>query len=390
MKLVPVQPIPESVYKKVGFYWYETPESPPYIADELIVISPEEGDAYYRAAGELYDLFIAAGQHVIDHRLYEELDIPPTLIPLIEETWNDDAHFHLIGRFDLAGGLDGQPIKLIEFNADTPSLIFEVALIQWLLLRHNNLDEERQYNRLYETLKESFTRIRKYHTPAGEDDSPIPCALFSCFNLGREDENTTRLLEEIAYESGFITSFEYIEDVTFSGEKGIGNSEGEVCDYWFKLVPYELMVSEEPELVKMLTAIVGNRKTVLLNPPYTLLFQSKGLLKILWDLFPRHPLLLETTREPLPGKSWVEKKTFGREGANIRILGPIGELLASTPGEYQNFQAIYQEFTELPRDSAGKSYQAGVFFSYEPCGLGFRRESGIIQNFSQFIGHFVG
>jgi len=390
MKLVPVQPIPESVYKKVGFYWYETPETPPYIADELVVISPEEGDAYYRAAGELYDLFIAAGQHVIDHRLYEELDIPPTLIPLIEETWNDDAHFHLLGRFDLAGGLDGQPIKLIEFNADTPSLIFEVALIQWLLLRHNNLDEERQYNRLYETLKESFTRIRKYHTPAGEDDSPIPCALFSCFNLGREDENTTRLLEEIAYESGFITSFEYIEDVTFSDEKGIGNSEGEICDYWFKLVPYELMVSEEPELVKMLTSIVGNRKTVILNPPYSLLFQSKGLLKILWDLFPRHPLLLETTREPLPGKSCVEKKTFGREGANIRILGPTRELLASTTGGYHNFQSIYQEFTELPRDGTGKSYQAGVFFSYEPCGIGFRRESGIIQNFSQFIGHFVG
>ena len=86
----------------------------------------------------------------------------------------------------------------------------------------------------------------------------------------------------------------------------------------------------------------------------------------------------------------MEKKTFGREGANIRILSPTGELLASTPGEYHNFQSIYQEFIELPRDSAGKSYQAGVFFSYEPCGLGFRRETGIIQNFSQFIGHFVG
>ncbi|MEI6314257.1 MAG: glutathionylspermidine synthase family protein, partial [Syntrophus sp. (in: bacteria)] len=273
---------------------------------------------------------------------------------------------------------------------DTPSLIFEVALIQWLLLRHNRLDEERQYNRLYETLKESFTRIRKLHATTGEDDSPIPCALFSCLNLGTEDENTTRLLEEIAYESGFITSFEYIEDVTFSEKTGIGNSEGEICDYWFKLVPYELMASEEPELVEMLTTITGNRKTVLLNPPYTLLFQSKGLLKILWDLFPHHPLLLETLREPLPGKSWVEKRTFGREGANISILGPTGELLASTTGEYHNFQAVYQEFTELPRDSTGKSYQAGVFFSYEPCGLGFRRERGIIQNFSQFIGHFVG
>lgn len=390
MRLIPVQPVPESVFKKIGFYWYETPESPPYIADELIVITPEEGDAYYRAAGELYDLFIAAGQHAIDHRLYGELDIPPSLIPLIEETWNDEAHFHLLGRFDLAGGLDGQPIKLIEFNADTPSLIFEVALVQWLLLRHNNLDEERQYNRLYETIKESFSRMRKLHSTTGENDGPIPWALFSCLNLGREDENTTRLLEEIAYESGFITSFEYIDDVAFSGENGIANSEGEGCDYWFKLIPYELMASEEPELVKLLTALVEKGKVVLLNPPYTLLFQSKGLLKILWDLFPGHPLLLETAREPRPGKSWVEKKTFGREGANISILGPAGELLANTEGDYGHFRDVYQEFTELPRDRAGNSYQAGVFFSYEPCGLGFRREKGIIQNFSQFIGHFVG
>jgi glutathionylspermidine synthase len=389
MRLIPVQPVPESVFKKLGFYWYETPENPPYIASELIIISPEEGDAYYRAADELYDLFIAAGQHVIEHRRYGELDIPPALIPLIEETWDDEAHFHLLGRFDLSGGLDGQPIKLIEFNADTPSLIFEVALIQWLLLRHNNLDEERQYNRLYETLKETFAKMRKLHTSVGKDDAPIPCALFSCLDMGREDENTTRLLEEIAYESGFITYFEFINDVLFSREKGIASSSGDDCDYWFKLVPYELIASEEPELVEMLTDIVRNRRTVLLNPPYTLLFQSKGLLKILWDLFPRHPLLLETGGEPRAGKSWVEKRTFGREGANISMLGPKGELIACTTGEYGHFQAVYQEYTELPRDISGQSYQAGVFFSSEPCGLGFRRERGIIQNFSQFIGHFV-
>jgi glutathionylspermidine synthase len=389
MKLLPIKPIPESVFQKIGFYWYQTPETPPYIADELIVISPEEGDAYYRAAAELYDLFIEAAQHVIDHRLYDQLDIPPSLIEMIEKTWDDDAHFHLIGRFDLAGGLDGQPIKLIEFNADTPSLIFEVALIQWLLLRHNELDEERQFNRLYETLKESFLKTKSRHRNFGKVDSPIPCALFSCFNLGKEDENTTRLLEEIAYEAGFITSFEYIDDVFFSDEKGIISPEGESFDYWYKLVPYELMTVEEPHLVEILTNIIRRQQAVLLNPPYALLFQSKGILKVLWELFPDHPLLLETAREPSPGKSWVEKKTFGREGANIRILDHTGQELAGTPGDYDRYRAVYQKFAELPRDSEGRLYQAGVFFSCEPCGLGFRRERGIIRNFSQFVGHIV-
>jgi hypothetical protein len=61
-------------------------------------------------------------------------------------------------------------------NADTTSLIFEVALIQWPLLRHNHLD-------------------------------------------------------------------------------------------------YELMTSGKPEFVEMLTAIVGNRKTVILNPLHILPFK---------------------------------------------------------------------------------------------------------------------
>jgi hypothetical protein len=43
----------------------------------------------------------------------------------------------------------------------------------------------------------------------------------------------------------------------------------------------------------------------------------------------------------------------------------------------------------LPADSEGRLYQAGVFFSWEPCGLGFRREKGIIHNLSQFAGHAV-
>ena len=388
METLPVRPIPEDIYNKLGFYWYRSPDENYYVADELVKVSEAEAEAFYDAAGQLYDLYVQAGQHVIDNALYDDLDIPPEMVQPIEESWDDDRNFHLLGRFDLAGGLDGLPVKLIEFNADTPSLIFEVALIQWMLLKHNSLPEEKQYNSLYETMGESFARMRRLHPGFAETDA-IPHALFSCFDSWIEDENTTRLIEEIAYESGFITGFEFIDKVYFSPEEGVATTEGDSYDYWFKIIPYEYIWREEPELLKILTSIVSHGKTVIINPPYAMLFQSKGMLKILWDLFPGHPLLLETDFKPLPGKKCVEKKTFGREGANINFLDERGAVVSGTEGEYGSWRSIFQQYAELPADRDGHLYQAGVFFSYEPCGLGFRRGKGIITNHSQFAGHVI-
>lgn len=390
MKTLAVKPVPDEIYEKLGFYWYTSPQDKSYIADELVVISEAEGDAYYRAANELYDMYIQAGQHVIDQKLYPLLDIPSNLVEMIETSWDDDSHFHLLGRFDLAGGLDGLPIKLIEFNADTPSLIFEVALVQWLLLKHNKMKEENQCNNLYEAIKDNFSRLRAQHPVFGKQDDRIPHALFSCFkDAGEEDENTVRLIEEIAYEAGFITCFEYVEKVFFGAEEGILDKEGNTFDYWFKLLPYEFICLHEPELAPLLTEILRRKRCILLNPPYTLLFQSKGILKVLWDLFPNHPLLLETDFKLLTGKKCVEKRTFSREGDNIRILDAGGNVVSARDGEYGSYGKIYQDWADLPADEEGRLYQAGVFFSYEACGLGFRREKGIIHNQSQFAGHYV-
>jgi glutathionylspermidine synthase len=389
MKIIKVHPVPGDIFEKLGFYWYKSPDKENYVADELVVISEKEGDAYYAAANELYEMFVAAGQHIIDNKLYELCDIPDNLIDLIETSWEDDSHFHLLGRFDFAGGQDGLPIKLIEFNADTPSMIFEVSLIQWMLLRHNGLSEDRQYNSLYETLKESFLRMKELHPDYGPHRDGIPHILFSCMDADLEDENTTRLMEEIAYEAGFITGFEYVHKVHFAANIGVMNGDGDVFDYWYKYLPYECIGREEPELAGLLTEIVKRGKAKLVNPPYTLLFQSKTIMKVLWDIYPCHPLLLETSLQPRCGKKCVEKRTFGREGANIAILDASGGVIQSTDGEYQSFKPVYQDYAALPCDGEGNAYQAGVFFSYEACGLGFRREKGIINNQSQFVGHFV-
>ena len=390
MKLLPVKPVPDDIYDQLGFYWYEAVEDKSYVADELVVVGEKEGDAYYDAANELYDMYVQAGQHIIDHKLYPLLDIPQNLVEMIELSWEDDRHFHLLGRFDLAGGLDGLPIKLIEFNADTPSLIFETALIQWLILKHNKLTEENQFNNLYEAIKESFGRLKKLHPVFGETNGRIPQALFSCVeDAGEEDENTVRLIEEIAYEAGFITGFEYVQKVFFGAEEGILDKEGNAFDYWFKLLPYEYICVYEPELAGLLTGILRRKHCILLNPPYTLLFQSKAIMKVLWDLFPNHPLLLETDTKYLTGKKCVEKPTFSREGDNIRVFDAARNIIDMREGDYAMYGRIYQAWADLPKDSEGRFYQAGVFFSSEACGLGFRREKGIIHNQSQFAGHYV-
>ncbi len=80
---------------------------------------------------------------------------------------------------------------------------------------------------------------------------------------------------------------------------------------------------------------------------------------------------------------------FGREGANVRILDATGSTLEANDGPYGNFKPIYQEYVELPKDAKGNSYQAGVFFAYEACGLGFRRGGKILGNMSKFVGHVL-
>ena len=80
---------------------------------------------------------------------------------------------------------------------------------------------------------------------------------------------------------------------------------------------------------------------------------------------------------------------FGREGANTTILDVNSRPLASTDGPYAHYKNIYQEFVEMPKDAAGNHYQAGVFYIWEACGLGFRRGGAIIDNMSKFSGHIV-
>jgi len=192
----------------------------------------------------------------------------------------------------------------------------------------------------------------------------------------------------MASDAGFVTAFEYLENVHFD-EEGVYDSNENSYEYWFKLYPWEDIAIDEPELATTLTQIMHNQNAIILNPAYTLLFQSKGMMKILCDLFPDSPYLLKTSFEPLQGTKQVEKSVFGREGANTKIIEKDGSISESVDGPYDNYKKVYQEYVEFPKDGEGNKYQAGVFFAYEACGLSFRRGGEIMNNMSKFVGHTI-
>ena len=391
MKLQKLKPLTSEYLESIGFVWHTDEDETSYIADEIVQVSEEEANAYYEATNELYDMFCEAGDYVIENNLFHEINIPFNLVNLIKESWENDVHWHLYSRFDLAGGIDGKPIKLIEFNADTPTAVFETAIIQWAMLKANNLDEASQFNNLYDALKDNFKRIITMEDDIEKFEEFYKNLgwkiLFSSIASSSEDINTTKLLQHIATEAGFNTDFEYIDKVQFNDE-GIFKDDVNF-EFWFKLIPWENIAIDESELALILEDIVANKKAIIFNPAYTLMFQSKGFMKILWDLYPNHPLLLETSFEPLVGKKQVEKRCFGREGANVAIINSDNSLDMKTDGDYEGFKAIYQEYVELPTDEKGNSYQAGVFYAYEACALGFRKGGKILNNMSKFVGHII-
>ncbi len=390
MEFKKLTPLTNDFLESVGFTWHTNADKQSYISDKIVAISEEEAQNYYEACEELYDMYINAAQFVIDNNLFHEIGIPFNLIDAIKMSWENDVHWHLYGRFDLAGGIDGKQIKLIEFNADTPTLFFETAIMQWALLKANKMDEKFQFNSLYENLRENFKRLVTLSDDTSEFEQNYDGwkILFSCVKGSLEDENTTKLLCHIAKEAGFETNFAYVHEVEFNDEDGV-IFNGETYEYWFKLIPWESIAVNEGELALILTNIMKNQKAIILNPAYTLLFQSKGIMKILWDLYPNHPLLLETKFEPLQDKKCVKKPFLGREGSNISIIEKDGQTSFKTNGDYENQRAIYQEFVEFNQDEDGQKYQAGLFFAYEACGLGFRISPKIHDDFSKFVGHYI-
>src|ERR1700761_2060747 len=130
---------------------------------------------------------------VNDERQLKRLRIPEAYWPLIRASWrrNDRS---LYGRLDLSYGGSG-PAKLLEYNADTPTSIFEAAVFQWTWLEQGIergllMRDADQFNSLHERLIAAWKKIGTHRLHlAGLLDHP-------------EDATTLAYLEDTAQQAG--------------------------------------------------------------------------------------------------------------------------------------------------------------------------------------------
>ncbi len=162
--ILPERPDWQARADGLGFTWHHDSGSAYWeegAAYALTLQQVEEG--IETPTAELHQMCLdLVDEAVKSERLMAELDIPETLRDYVADSWKRGEP-SLYGRFDFA--YDGKgPAKLYEYNADTPTSIYESAVFQWLWLEDRIADasipaDADQFNSLHEKLIARFRAI---------------------------------------------------------------------------------------------------------------------------------------------------------------------------------------------------------------------------------------
>lgn len=320
------------------------------------------------------------GKAVDNEEYLQRLKIPQAYWPLIAESWHGDQ-FSLYGRLDLC--FDGKnPARLLEYNADTPTSIFEAAVFQWTWLEQaiqRAIIPKRadQYNSIHEHLIEAWKKIGGAHHLhlAGMTESA-------------EDSGTLAYLEDTARQAGLSTTLLDIEDVGLAEDHRFVDLDNRPINLIFKLYPWEWMFHDA------FGAEIARASTRWIEPPWKAILSNKGLLPMLWQMFPGHPNLLPAYFEDDPqaatlGTSYVRKPLFSREGANVTMVS-AGATLVEQEGPYGAEGFIRQALAPLPDFSGQYAVIGSWLVDHTPCGLSVREdENPITGNTSRFLPHAI-
>jgi glutathionylspermidine synthase len=315
-----------------------------------------------------------------DDRMMNLLQIPRPFWNWIAASFKR-GDLSLYGRFDFR--YDGQgPAKLLEYNADTPTSAFETGVFQWRWLEDCIAQkllpaDADQYNSLHERLIEGWKVIGKDRRLylAGVRDTA-------------EDSGTLAYIEDCAQQAGLQTTRIEMNGIGKASGGRFVDLENNTIELLFKLYPWEWMMREG------FGASLPGAPTQFVEPPWKAILSNKGILPLLWAMFPGHPNLLpayfegdDKTAEL--GTSYARKPLFSREGANVDLVVD-GKPVDRDDGPYGAEGFIRQAVAPLPQFDGNHAVIGSWFAAGEPCGLNVREDTTpITKNSSRFLPHAI-
>ena len=327
-----------------------------------------------KATNTLWDLCLKAVQHVIDNKLYSKFHIPESYIPYIEKTWNDEVP-SIYGRFDFC--YKNGKIKMLEFNADTPTSLYEAGIVQWFWLQDFDKSKD-QFNSIHEKLIAYWKYLKVYLQPGKLH--------FSCLKETLEDLTNTEYMRDCAIQAGLETKLVFIDDIGWDNDNNrFVDAEDETIRNIFKLYPWEWLAKDEFGK----NILQDTNKTFWIEPSWKMLLSNKAILPILWELNPDCEYLLPAYFDDNGMKDYVKKPILSREGANIEMVKHYGTI-EKTSGEYGQEGFVYQQLFELPEFDDNYPVIGSWIIGQEAAGIGIREANNLItDNKSRFVPHLI-
>jgi glutathionylspermidine synthase len=329
----------------------------------------------------------AVARILADEALMLRMGLPRLRWDFIRDSWAA-AEPEVYGRFDLA--YDGKgPAKLLEYNADTPTSLYESASFQWLWyedqLAARVLPEgSDQFNRIHEALVERFAEIFPPDTDLH----------FAAIAGAPEDYATVETMAWAAREAGMGAHYTDIEKIGISDMGQFTDAEDRVIGTLFKLYPWEDLFADD------FSAHLATSQCRFIEPAWKALLSNKAILPVLWQMYPGHPNLLpaffaddqqglaDAAHLMLAGH--VTKPLFSREGASVTITAQGRVLERAANRDYDRHPMIVQAYHPLPV-MGGMRPVIGAWVVGETCvGMGVREDRALItQDLSRFKPHFI-
>ena len=317
---------------------------------------------------------------VNDEDVLRRLGIAEKFWNYIAESWRNGEK-NLYGRMDLSYD-GGGPAKLLEYNADTPTTLYESSVFQWEWLEQaadQGLVPEGcdQFNDLHDSIVKAFSLL------------DVKGVLhFACNRDIEDDKGTIDYLEECASEAGLKTAFLPMEDIGIDDRGSFTDLDDRVITTLFKLYPWEWIMDED--FGEKIPAS-GAR---FIEPPWKAILSNKGLLPLMWEMFEGHPNLLPAYFEgdPAAGEldsSCVRKPLFSRQGANIEIIQG-GQTKAQNDGPYGEEGHILQALHPLPEYSGNYPLIGCWLIASKAVGMCIREDQTMITGRdARFIPHVI-
>ncbi|MDP1964134.1 MAG: glutathionylspermidine synthase family protein, partial [Reyranella sp.] len=218
---------------ELGFDFYMLEGKAYWTEQACYAFSSDEIDELDAATEVLHGLCLNAVEHVVANKLWERMRITPAWGDYIERVWRRGDPT-LVGRFDLA--YDGKsPPKLLEYNADTPTALYEAAVVQWYWLKDVKPDAD-QFNSIHEKLIDAWRGILRRLPPEA-------LVHFARFDTHPEDLATSEYLRDTALQAGLAGKPLPVAQIGWNGRRFTDPDEMPI-QVMNKLYPWEWMARE--------------------------------------------------------------------------------------------------------------------------------------------------